>query len=185
MECPLRANDRTGEAYRKANEAILAYGAGTLPVVDTAAFRQHLEYCGECRQTMEAQREVWSALDSWTPDAVPSNLLSNFDQRLYARIDAYEQQSGLRRVWRRVIDNFSPEWSWKPVMPVAVACTALIVASFLSSPVPQHLPPPSVQHAADTRVDLQQVERALDDLDMLKQFGLTSPQAASKSLPTL
>ena len=180
MECPLKANDRTGEAYRKASEAIIAFGAGSLPAVDTIAYRQHLDNCAECKQTVEAQREVWSALDSWTPDHVPSN----FDEGLYVRIHAYEQQSRLTRVWRRVVDNFS-EWSWKPLMPVAVACTVLMVASLLNSPIPKHLSPPSVEKASDTRVDLQQVERALDDLDMLKQFGLTSPRAGSKLLPTL
>lgn len=194
MQCPLKADDRRGEAYRQASEAILAYGAGALPAVDTTAFRQHLNTCAECKQTIEAQREVWSALDSWTPNEAPSNLPSNFlpsnfDERLYARIGAYERQSGWSRVssrvWRSVANAFSPGWSWKPIMPIAVACTALIVASLMNSPVPKHLPPPSVQQTSDTGVDLQQIERALDDLDMLKQFGLTSPQAGSKPLRTL
>ena len=181
MQCPLKANDRTGEAYRRASEAIIAYAAGTMPAVDTTAFRQHLDGCAECKRTMDAQREVWSALDSWTSTDVPSH----FDERLYAQIEAYEHQSWGTRVWRRFADNFSPDWLWKPVMPVAVACTALVVASLLPGPSPLHLATPRVEQASGTRVDVQQVERALDDLDMLTQFGLTSPQAGNKPARTL
>ena len=69
-------------------------------------------------------------------------------------------------------------------MPVAVACTVLVAAFLLDSPAPKHPAPASVQHLGfqrglDGAVDVQQVERALDDLDMLKQLGVASTQPAS------
>lgn len=175
MQCPLMAGEKSGEAYRQANEALIGLGAG-LPVVGNLALQQHLETCTWCKAAVEAQREVWSALDAWTPAPVPSN----FDERVYARIDAYQQQSW----WRRTLGNLSGKWSWKPAMPVAVACTVLIAAFLLDSPEPKHPPPASVQqlgfqHGLDSGVDVQQVERALDDLDMLKQLGVASTQPAS------
>ena len=172
MHCPFKAGEKTGEVYREASEAIIAYGAGTLPAAGNHAFRQHLETCALCKGAVEAQREVWSALDAWTPAPVPAN----FDERVYARIDAYQQQSWWHRTVTRAV------WSWKPAMPVAVACTVLVAAFLLNSPEPKHLPAESVQHALDSGVDVQQVERALDDLDMLKQLGVASTQAARKPL---
>ena len=174
MDCPLKTGEKSGEAYRQASEAIIAYGAGTFPAVGNLAIRQHLETCDLCKSAVEAQREVWSALDAWTPAPVPQN----FDERVYARIDAYQQQSW----WQRSLGSLSGKWSWKPAMPVAVACTVLVAAFLLNSPEPKHLPPASVQHALDRGVDVQQVERALDDLDMLKQLGVASLQAVSKPL---
>lgn len=160
MRCPLKAGERAGEAYQRANEAILAYGAA----VDQGGFSQHLEECRECRHLAHAQREVWSKLDAWTPTPMPSN----FDERLYARIEAYQQQSW----WNRTLASFTGKWSWKPAMPLAVACTALVAAFMLNSPLARHAQAPRLEVLSESRIDLQQVERALDDLDMLKQLGM-------------
>lgn len=170
MRCPLKAGESTGEAYRQASESIIAWGAGMVPSGDNTAFRQHLENCADCQRVAEAQRVVWSELDAWTPTPVPSN----FDERLYSRIGAYERQSWWSRSLANVRDSLNPNWSWKPAMPVAMACGALVAAFLLNSP--EHGPQASVQSRVDgqpeMRMDLQQVELALDDLDMLRQLGI-------------
>jgi hypothetical protein len=58
-------------------------------------------------------------------------------------------------------------------MPVAAACGILIAVFLLRSPEPTPAPPSS---SAPT-IRIEQVERALDDIDMLKQLGVdtTSP----------
>lgn len=160
MRCPLKAGERVGEAYQRANEAVLAHGAD----LDNGSLSPHLKECRECRQVAEAQREVWSKLDAWTPAPVPAD----FDDRLYARIEAYKQQSW----WSRTLAGMTGKWSWKPAMPLAVACTALVAAFLLNSPLPSYVRAPGVEVRSESGIDLQQVERALDDLDMLKQLGM-------------
>jgi anti-sigma factor RsiW len=160
MDCPLTSGNGA--------EVFIAYSAGTLPSETEAAFQQHLEACADCRRIAEVQREVWFALDAFTPAPVSST----FDEKLYARIAAEEQKPR----WQRMFDSLSMNWSWKPAMPVAAACTALLAAFLLKGPVPEHLPQASVQ----PKVDIEQVERALDDLDMLKQLGLAASAPAGQ-----
>jgi anti-sigma factor RsiW len=152
MGCP--ADDVEGE------ELILAYGANTLPREQQIELERHLEACASCRERAEAQRAVWSALDLWAPAVVSPN----FDERLFRRIVSEEQNAW----WQRL---FSVNWSWRPAIPVAAACAALIAAFLLKSPVlrtePQSEPQPKLQ--------IEQVEHALDDMDMLKQLGVESP----------
>lgn len=151
MGCP--AGDDGGE------ELILAYGANTLAPEQQIELERHLETCASCRERAEAQRAVWSALDAWTPTVVSPN----FDERLFLRI-ASEQQNAW---WQRL---FRVNWSWRPAVPVAAACSVLIAAFLLKSPVlrtePQSEPQPKLQ--------IEQVEHALDDMDMLKQLGVES-----------
>lgn len=157
MECPIQSNGRMDD--------LVAYGARNLPVADEARLERHLADCAECRAVAEAQRSVWSALDAWEPRAISPD----FDAKLYARIADDEK----RPWWNRL---FADGWSWKPAMPVAAACAALIAAVLIRGPVVDFSrdaskPAMSQQNA----VDLEQVERALDDIDMLSQLGVVPP----------
>jgi anti-sigma-K factor RskA len=105
----------------------------------------------------DAQRTVWSALDELTPIPVSSN----FDAKLYRRI-AEEQQNAW---WQRL---FQAYWSWRPAMPVAAACAVLIVAFMVKSSQRSIASPPQSQ----PKLQIEQVERALDDMEMLKQAGV-------------
>lgn len=160
MDCPLKA----GRADVAETGIFVAYSAGTLAPQQTLAFAEHLESCRECRRMASAQQQVWAALDAWTPAAVDSN----FDAQLFARIAADQEMPW----WRRVLQ--ATNWSWKPAMPVAAACGALLVAFLIKSPLQERQPLSSVQRSNQPRVDIEQVERALDDIDMLKQIGVAS-----------
>jgi anti-sigma-K factor RskA len=149
MECPQKAGDGA--------ELIIAYAAGTIEAGDRAAFERHLESCASCREMAAAQRAVWSALEALP--ALPVS--SNFDSRLYQRIAEEEQSSW----WRRL---FQAGWSWRPAMPVAAACAVLAVAFLVKNSGPS-IPP---QQQAQPQLQIEQVERALDDMDMLKQAGV-------------
>jgi anti-sigma-K factor RskA len=153
MECP-----KNGDGA----ELIVAYAAGTLDSGDQAAFERHVESCASCRQMAAAQQAVWSALDELSPLPVSSN----FDAKLYQRI-AQEQQSAFwqRGRWQRW---FQAEWSWRPAMPVAAACVVLIVAFLVKNSGPAISP----QDQAQPKLQIEQVERALDDMDMLRQAGV-------------
>ena len=150
-ECPLENGN--------AAELIVAYGAGTLAAETKEAFERHLSACANCREMASAQREVWSALDAWTPAAISSN----FDEKLYQRIAMEEQGTWWQRVLRA-------NWSWRPAMPAAAACAALIAAFLLRSPANLSTP----QSPNQPKLQIEQVEHALDDIEMLKKLGVES-----------
>lgn len=157
MGCPI--GDDGGD------ELILAYGARTLAPQQQVELERHLESCASCREMAEAQRTVWSALDAWSPATVSWN----FDERLFRRIENEEQKAW----WRRLLPV---SWSWRPAVPVAAACAALIAAFLLKSPA---LFFPEMPSDSQPKLEIEQVEHALDDMDMLKQLGLES--AADKA----
>jgi anti-sigma factor RsiW len=148
MQCP----QTNGDA-----ELIIAYAARTLDRDTEIAFERHLQSCGTCRRLAAQQSAVWSALDELRPVPVSGN----FDVRLQQRI-VQEQQMGW---WRRLL---RADWSWGPAMPVAAAGAVLIVAFLVKDSGPSAPPQQQVQ----PQLQIEQVESALDDMDMLKQVGV-------------
>jgi hypothetical protein len=125
--------------------------------MQTAEFEIHLQQCADCSRLVEAQKEVWGALEAWTP--VPVSV--NFDARLYARI-AKEQTAPAWQLWLgRIFQPPVPYPLWKSAVPLIAACAVLAVA--LSVRMPD-----SVDHRlrAD-KVDIEQVEQTLEDFDIL------------------
>jgi putative zinc finger protein len=148
------------------DELIIGYGARTLTPGQQIELERHLEVCQRCRELAEAQRAVWSALDAW-----PTTVVSpNFDERLFRRI-AMEPQSA----WRRWLAGHR---SFGPAIPVGVACAALIAAFLLKNPALRTEP----QSEPGTKLQIEQVEHALDDMDMLTQLGVES--APDKAHPS-
>jgi anti-sigma-K factor RskA len=152
-ECPLENGNSA--------ELIVAYGAGTLTPEMEAALERHMASCANCRELAAAQREVWSVMDAWTPAPISSN----FDQKLYQRIATEEQGTW----WQRV---FRANWSWRPAMPVAAACAVLVAAFLLRSPAP---PASSPQSQGQPSLQIEQVQHALEDIEMLKKLGVETP----------
>lgn len=143
------------------DELIIAYGARTLDPDQEAKLEQHFKICARCRELAQAQRAVWSALEAW-PTTVVSE---DFDDRLYRRIALERENSG----WRSWIPT---TWSLRPAVPVGVACAALIAAFLLKDPVLRVSPPSS---SIQPKPAIEQVEQALDDMDMLTQLGVENP----------
>jgi hypothetical protein len=75
-----------------------------------------------------------------------------------------EPRSGWRRRWLPAHRSFGP------AVPVGVACAALIAAFLLKNPALRTEP----QSERGTRLQIEQVEHALDDMDMLTQLGMES-----------
>jgi hypothetical protein len=158
MGCPIEDD--------KGDELILAYGANTLTPQQHIDIELHLGTCANCRERAEAQRAVWTALDTWQPtEGTP-----DFDERLFRRI----ANEGQNAWWRQL----SPvNWPWRSTLPVAVACSALIAAFLLKNPA---LGPEVQTH--QPKLQIEQVEHALDDMDMLKQLSIESaPDKANPS----
>jgi anti-sigma factor RsiW len=141
-------------------EILMDYCAGTLDAASSAQLEAHFRNCAACNRAAEAQRKVWQVLDEWTPEEVSSD----FDRRLYARIAA----EGRERWWKPSLR--------KPLVPAIAVAAMLILALLPRSPhvrVPPASPTPQVV-VAGQRIDLRQVEQALDDMDMLTPVGQSS-----------
>jgi len=152
MNCPTKKNEDA--------EILLDYCAQTLSPLQTAEFEIHLKQCADCSRLVEAQKEVWGALDAWTPHPVSVN----FDARLYARI-AQEQAAPGWQLWlRRIFQPALPYPLWKPAVPLIAACALLAVGLSVRTPDSTNAVHPQLR--AD-KVDIEQVEQTLEDFDIL------------------
>lgn len=128
------------------------YCAGRLEGGRRLELERHLEECGACRTYCEEQQAVWNLLDEWEPEPVSWG----FDRRVETA--AAEQPAW----WRRVLDGVA----WKPALPVAAGFALWVLMSPLNVPAPVN----PVQ--AEAPPNAEQVERALEDLEMLQQIRL-------------
>ena len=171
-------------------EILLDHAAGKLSAAAAREFESHLLGCEECRNLAAAQSSLWQALDDCQEIAVSPD----FNRRLYARIDA-EQNRGLAARWLGAIGARWYPVSWIRALPVAAVCATLLAAALLQMPVSRPTLPGSAARQVQTQtptlqtpqaqtpnIDADQVERALDDIDMLKQIGTAANQQSAGSM---
>jgi hypothetical protein len=139
-----------------AEELTVGYAARRLDSAAEIAFERHMRSCARCRRLCAQQGAVWSALDTWRPQAVSPD----FDQQLLRRIAADQQI--LSRLYAFA------KWIWRPALPMA-AISAVLAGFFLLKD--DHTSGPALETQPSARIE-QQVEHALDDMDMLKQIGV-------------
>jgi hypothetical protein len=149
MHCPIQNTENS--------EILLDYCARKLSPEATAEFERHMVGCADCRSFAEKQRTVLSALDAWEAPPVSED----FDRKLYARIEAVETRSW----WRRWLED---GFGWKPALSFGAASAAVAVAFFVYAP--------QLQENRKLEIEPEQVERALEDLEMLKQLSGTGTQ---------
>lgn len=133
-------------------ELLTDYCAGTLDAKRAGEIEAHLQRCAKCKDLAQAQRMVWEALDSWRPVEVSPS----FDAKLYARIDAEAD----RPWWKQGL--------WRPLLPLAAAGVALALALMVWMP---RRTAPADSSVRGEKIDIQQVEQALDDMDLLSPVG--------------
>jgi len=162
MNCPME--DRH-------SETLVAYAAGELDRETAAAIERHLSVCPACRSMAAEQAALWNTLDIWEAPPVSSD----FDRRLYGRIRNEARLSW----WERLSRPFRP-MPLRQALPLAATTCLLVIASFLVQQ-PDKLAP--VQPSSEV-VQADQVERTLDDLELLRQFG-TANQAETPPFDTM
>jgi anti-sigma factor RsiW len=162
MDCPIRTQENT--------DWLLDYSAGRLDREHAALVARHMETCRECARFVEGQQRVWNALSQWEVDPVSAG----FDLRLYRTIDARPIS------WKDRFFRPLQPW-WRPVMPLAAACLLIVVGIVLHAPQATLTTSPS--HVVVEKIEAEQVERTLDDMQMLRELEMTSkPEGTSKSL---
>jgi anti-sigma-K factor RskA len=153
MECPSQNSSDS--------EAILEYCAGKFTAEAVLEFERHVSLCASCNQKVSQQRRMWAALDIWEAPAVSED----FDRKLYARIEESEVQSW----WTRCIAGRK---AWRPALSVGAVCAAIVLAVAFYTPADQpRVSPAPLETTRVESVEPEQVERALEDIDMLDQLS--------------
>ena len=152
MNCPLEIPENA--------QALLDYGARKLDAQSTATLERHMEECAACREFVAGQRAVWEALDNW--EGVPVS--QDFDRRLYKRI---EQEVS----WLDLLTRPFRPLLVRRGLPVAAAACLLVMAGVL---IDQPAGPPAAAKKDMAQVESvqpEQVEQALDAMEMLNEFS--------------
>jgi len=157
MVCPTK-NEKNAEI-------LFDYAIGKLSPALRSEFENHIADCADCRVAVKAQQDVWEALDQWTPAEVSPD----FDANLFARIAQENAAPQWTQWWRRITQPAALFSFWKPVVPLAAACAVLAVGLVVHTSKPTDTTP----QIHNERVDIEQVEKTLEDLDLLTP----SPQA--------
>jgi anti-sigma factor RsiW len=165
MRCPIETEENA--------ELLLSYSARRLDPDRREALEAHMAACASCREFRDGQAALWEALDQW--EARPVSM--DFDRRLYRKIEE-QQQLGW---WARIFGPSRPMFL-RPALPLAATACLLLVAGFIID-TPGRGPAPVVEGQQVREVE--QVERTLDDMEMLRQFNLAAPAAESEESRTM
>ena len=152
MKCPMESG---------ATAELLEYSIRAEAAPPAPEWEQHLQVCLACRQFVARQRTVWEALDDW--EAPPAT--ADFDLRLQRRIEL----EAVRQPWWTRWLQLSGSPLVRRGLPVAVAAGLLIAAGFILERPSATRVPPQRSPQVDT-LQPEQVEHALDDLQMLSDF---------------
>ena len=156
MNCPLETRENA--------QLLLDYCTRKLEPESVATLERHIAICGACREFARSQRAVWEALDAWQTAPVSAD----FDSRLYRRIE------GQVSWWDVLLRPFRPPFStatmWRSLPAAAAACLLLMAGVLLEHRAVAPAPAPHDMAQVDT-VQPEQVERALDAMEMLNEFS--------------
>lgn len=155
MRCPIETQENA--------ELLLAYCARRLDLETAAVLEHHMESCPACRTFHENQKAVWRALDLW--EAMPVS--DDFDRRLYNRIETEGSP-----LWRRLLRPLQPLLARQSIPLAAAACLLVMAGILLEHPGNLTTPVPPTRAEV---VQAEQVERTLEDLELLREFQLTPP----------
>jgi len=159
MRCPIETQENA--------ELLLSYSARRLNPESTSILEAHMELCPACREFRDGQRALWEALDQW--EARP--ISADFNRRLYRKIEEQDQLGW----WERIFGSGRPMFL-RPALPLAATAFLVLVAGLMIDPgriVTTAGETPQVR-------EVEQVERTLEDMEMLRQFNLVSAPVSAK-----
>ncbi len=162
MKCPM---DAEGNAA-----LLLDYAAGKLNADARSQMEQHIATCQACHEFAGGQQAVWQALDAWEPAEVSMD----FDRRLYARIAQNVPW------WTRLMQPLNP--LFRHSVPIAAAAGLVIMAGLMMNRPVDKPAVPASQSAQVEALQPDQLQSALDDMEMLREFNHLVPD---KTVPKM
>lgn len=156
-------------------EILLDYTAGRLDGARTALLERHAESCMDCASLIAAQSAIWRSLDEWKPAPVSPG----FNRELWRLIDEDTAKSS----WTRELGQALGLNFWKQLAPLAVAL-ALVVTAFMfdhSGRKPNISPATGAAPMVVSAGDADQLDQALDDLELLHEVDAASPPVKPES----
>jgi anti-sigma factor RsiW len=162
MKCPMET--------RESAELLLAYGARRLDAETAAILELHLGVCPACREFASKQRALSEALDAWEAPPVSAD----FDRRLYQRIEKDVSW------WDLLVRPFRPMLVRQGLPIAAAACVMLMAGVFLQRPA-NVVPVAQTESAQLESVQPEQVEHAMEAMQMLSDFSHQVRAAANES----
>jgi anti-sigma factor ChrR (cupin superfamily) len=166
MNCPMELGGN--------GELLLDYAAGKLKAGAREQMEQHLAACSACREFAGAQQVVWQALEDWEPAEVSLD----FDRRLYARIE--QDASWWTRWTTNLLRPLSP--LFRHSVPIAAAAGVVILAGLLMNRPAAVPATPTPQSAQVEALQPEQLESALADMEMLREFNHLVPDNAGPKM---
>jgi anti-sigma factor RsiW len=156
----------------ESEELLLNYVSGALDAQEAASFDQHILICAACREFAHGQKAVWQALDLFEP----ASISADFDRRLYQRIEKVSW-------WDRIVAALHSPMLTHRGLPIAAAAAALLVAGVVwERPSAAPAKPKAPLSVEGLTLQADQVQHALDDMEMLREFNhlMRSDPAESK-----
>lgn len=142
----------------QALDRILNPAGPPLSEAEQSRFDQWLEREPELKAMFEQQLELLAAMDQWET-AEPSE---GFDEAVYARI---RQDAEAQPRWRGLLFG-----SWKPALAAGLAAAAVVLGVYVFNREPAAEPAQVAVKSAAEAEYYQQMESALDDIEMLIDF---------------
>jgi hypothetical protein len=156
MNCPLESRENA--------HLLLDYCARKLEPEFMSVLERHIADCSACRKFTSGQNIVWQAMDGW--EAAPVS--PDFDRRLFRRIEARVSW------WDLLLRPFTTAAIRRGLSAAAMTCLLLVAGILLERPTVS--PAPVITGVGQGVVQLdtvqpEQVERALDAMEVLDQFS--------------
>jgi hypothetical protein len=158
---------------QEVRELIIAQTGRQAPAPE---MERHLWACSSCSQVYLEQQALWRQMDAWEPPEISPD----FDRRLFARIgSAAGSWVGLNRLGLDWLSR--PFHPFRPAFSLALACVLLVATVVVERG--RHTPVPADAGLAINvmeRDDPRQIDRALDDIQMLSEFEILPLEQAGE-----
>jgi anti-sigma factor RsiW len=149
---------------------LLDYCAGRLKDGPAHDLERHMAECAACTEFVRGQQALWNAMNEWQAPAVSAD----FDRQLDRRLRATDSPSWIERLTRALRPAFA-----RPALALAAVCLVM-AAGLLLQNSRTGIAPGDDSHARVEKIEPEQVEKALDDMQMLRELSSApGPEAAS------